>query len=376
MSARKRFLQGTLFLYSSFTQPLLCTTLYSRHSLHCRSALDDKFPCSPAAFDFNSSLLSTPVDAAAVDAWMNATRWHCHETAWCRDVTGLPKYDDALLPTKATSLSPQSSEGLPLIMLRSVPSHMHKLKSQDDVGQLLWPAAAILARWIVAHRHQLFRNTGIRLLELGSGMGLAGIAALYSLEWMRASVAESKQSFPSVTLSDFNPLVLHNMVYNIKVNALEAPAGQSGTSVYAASFDWMSVAPTDLAQRVARHKMRDEMCLAAPTAKMESKDEVEPSREHCLGDLCSTTHGHALSSLHAPNTFDCIIGSDIICSVENALCVAASLSAMLRKPSTGSTVDPGGLAVILIPSAFHRWGVEAFPGLFNHFLRNPCASCR
>ena len=75
-------------------------------------------------------------------------------------------------------------------------------QSQFDVGFQMWPAAAILARWLCQNPHVL---GGRRVLEVGAGLGLSGIVAAH----MAAEV----------TLSDFNPVVLRALEANVALNA-------------------------------------------------------------------------------------------------------------------------------------------------------------
>ena len=56
-----------------------------------------------------------------------------------------------------------------------------RLSSQQDVGQRLWPAALVLARWLLrtapAWIPASVHPSTCRLLELGAGLGLTGLAA-------------------------------------------------------------------------------------------------------------------------------------------------------------------------------------------------------
>ncbi|KAA0166830.1 hypothetical protein FNF31_01205 [Cafeteria roenbergensis] len=81
--------------------------------------------------------------------------------------------------------------------------HM-RMTSHDDVGAVLWPAAAVLSRWLVAHPQVL---SGRDVLEIGAGMGLTGIVA----------AGQARRA----VLSDFNWAVLCNLRRNIALNGGE-----------------------------------------------------------------------------------------------------------------------------------------------------------
>jgi hypothetical protein len=90
------------------------------------------------------------------------------------------------------------------------PSRQHQT-SQFDVGMVLWPAALVLARWLCRNAALL---RGKSVLELGAGMGLAGLAAAHLAR--------------RVCLTDFNPLVLENLRANVELNLREAAPTAEG----------------------------------------------------------------------------------------------------------------------------------------------------
>lgn len=185
------------------------------------------------------------------------------------------------------------------IRVRAVPSSLRRQESQEDVGQLLWPAAPPFCRWLIFHSPILFPSSK-RILEIGSGMGLSGIVA--------ARLARLFNPKAEVVLSDFNEVVLHNLEQNVRLN--EDEEFQNNT----------------------RGDMK--------TTTIEKLD----------WDLLRTESAGTFSSTFQ-TPFDVIIGSDMICSDSDALGVAAALEKLLLKP--------GGVAVFVLAPEDVRWGVGA-----------------
>ena len=67
-----------------------------------------------------------------------------------------------------------------------------------SIGGKIWDASLLMSAWIIEHRHH-FPGVGGRLLELGSGLGIAGLAAARALPLLH------------VTLSDYDPAVIANL---------------------------------------------------------------------------------------------------------------------------------------------------------------------
>ncbi|CAN0517891.1 unnamed protein product, partial [Ectocarpus sp. 12 AP-2014] len=105
------------------------------------------------------------------------------------------------------------------VLVRPVKQRQH---SQFDVGFVMWPAAIILSR-LLCRNPSLVR--GRRVLEIGAGLGLAGLVAARIQQvpssartprWRGIACSiggtvvgsRSDVAAASVTMSDFNPLVL------------------------------------------------------------------------------------------------------------------------------------------------------------------------
>ena len=201
------------------------------------------------------------------------------------------------------------------ISVRAVPSSLRRQESQEDVGQLLWPAAPPFCRWLVSYSPILFPSAR-RILEIGSGMGLSGIVA--------ARLARLYQPEAEVVLTDFNQVVLHNLEQNVRLNEDE-----------------------ELCKNVNKNSG-----MKATIVEKLDWDEYRASSSSSL-----------LSTFSTP--FDLIIGSDMICSNEDALGVAAALERLLCKPS--------GVAVFVLAPEDVRWGVGALhSALFDVGINHSC----
>ncbi|CAM9875264.1 unnamed protein product, partial [Ectocarpus sp. 6 AP-2014] len=117
------------------------------------------------------------------------------------------------------------------VLVRPVKQRQH---SQFDVGFVMWPAAIILSR-LLCQNPSLVR--GRRVLEIGAGLGLAGLVAARIQQAPSSASNASLEGLPcssggtvvgsrsdvaataSVTLSDFNPLVLRALEANVALNS-------------------------------------------------------------------------------------------------------------------------------------------------------------
>lgn len=195
---------------------------------------------------------------------------------------------------------------IPAALIRVVPAWVHRLSSQEHVGQLLWPAAIVLGRWLAAHRAVLQGKGGERprILELGSGPGLTGIVAGLCIAAAAAPTTGVESPPPSVVLSDFEPFVLRNLRYNAALN--DAPAG-APRAFAVERLDWT---------------------------------ELTSGAEGGLGQ------------------FDVILGSDLVCCDADATLVAETLACTLRRPCSDAS-PRGGVALLCFPPPRSRFGIDA-----------------
>lgn len=238
--------------------------------------------------------------------------------SWCRvDATLDSDFLDPWLGHQTASseqrgaLDGGSLVEVPDVFLRVVPSWVHRLSGQEHVGQLLWPSAVVLSRWLAVHRAVL--RGGRSVLELGSGPGLVGLVAARCMDLdsrelsedtcTRGSISDSEPGNPSheggarVVLTDFEPFVLRNLKYNARLN-------ESGGSL-----------------RVAVQELDWEACRSPASVR-----------------------------------YDIILGSDVVCCNKDAELLAGAIAALLRQPATPD--DPGGVGIFCFPPPHIRFGVD------------------
>lgn len=342
----------------------------------------------PAVLDCSSFVRCPPLDADLLAPWL---------PPGAATAAGPPTRPlcAALTPGLAADLC---------VHLRPVPSTIRRQSSQEDVGQALWPAAPVLSRWIVAHCELLAGAEGV--LELGAGVGAAGITAgVYAAAAGAAAAAAAgrrvrgvaagnavdvaaRASLPpdavppptsatsplNVVLTDFNPAVLANLRYNAQLNDPAANLGampamaalvreaEHGDGrwwgglprVSVASHDWDALLPAGVQAGAT---------MAAPARPVVGEG---PSHATDAGaaDRAAERKVGAVP-LPADTVYDVLFASDTVCCVGDAWGAAASIARHLRRPA-GAGAGPaggrfarhGGVAVLLQPPSFARYGVD------------------
>ena len=112
----------------------------------------------------------------------------------------------------------------------------------DSLGTHTWGAAPILSQLLLPMDASADRD--LRVLELGAGTGLVGLAMAL---WSRSHRADSKTQ---VICTDYHPTVLENLAHNIALNGWSHSESGSAddvmrqkeqVSVVARCLDWQSV---------------------------------------------------------------------------------------------------------------------------------------
>jgi Lysine methyltransferase len=195
-----------------------------------------------------------------------------------------------------TKIGNQSSVSISYRLLSPV---FHPQRSQADVGTALWPSSLVLCRWI--SKHSNFVSRCKHILEIGSGVGLCGLQA--------GKLAPDA----TVTLTDFNSVVLANLRYNARINT-----GRFRVQ----HLDWAN------------------------------KEEV--------------------SALRETDEFELILGSDLICCDDDADNILNLLQLFLVRGSIELTDEyelssgpPSRLAVLVLPSDKSRYGIARWEYLLS-----------
>ena len=204
------------------------------------------------------------------------------------------------------------------LLVRQVPKPVGE---QFDVGFLLWPNAVLLSRFLCARsgagaeaRRSLL--AGARVLELGAGLGLVGLSVATCARrdgGMRAAPKE-------VVLSDFNPTVLDSLRYNIALNC-DGQGQRDAPEVRAAKLDFGAAAAEAVKPLPAG-------TLAVPPAMRGFGWRGEGGEREAAADV--------------------VVGADVMCSVEDARSIAATLQLVLAWPH--------GVAYLSLPHSDARFG--------------------
>ena len=151
------------------------------------------------------------------------------------------------------------------------------------VGAKLWRAAVLLSREIAAAPHAV---AGARILELGAGVGLVGLTA-------------AKCGAAAVVLSDFETPLLDALHASVRRNNLEHVA------------------------RVVRLDWREELDGSDAAADAFASLHLGGGR-----------HGDAAASLAPDETFDIVLGSDVLYESIHATALPHAVHRRLRKGGT------------------------------------------
>lgn len=207
------------------------------------------------AHEQDNALYEPPVEhpPREVDSFERSyvTRWL---TRLISEFTLISSDDDATT-TKVEHLSERCAELIALSAGRmaagaSVQDHIFQLGDgnltvrlrdgalvHDSLGTHTWGAAPILSQLLLPL--QAKNGQDLKILELGAGTGLVGLAIAL---WSHQHRIESQTQ---VICTDYHPTVLENLAHNITLNGWTSWSGpltsKNGVSVVARCLDWQSV---------------------------------------------------------------------------------------------------------------------------------------
>jgi predicted nicotinamide N-methyase len=201
----------------------------------------------------------------------------------------------------------------PLLKLRELPiSDMkkafdakdvfHQKAVDDKTGLGLWPAAAVLSRWIVERRAEFKGQT---VVELGAGCGLPGITLA------RYSKAQR------VVLTDRHDATVDNLRHNVALNCNKADKDDGGKTRGArtevVSADWADVSPLLGAQE---------------------RQAVRASDHQTTSDgIANKTLANELPADESP-VFDAVVGADLVYAPEALPTFLAAIRRLLKVGGT------------------------------------------
>jgi len=216
------------------------------------------------------------------------------------------------------------------LLLRQVPS---KIRQHFDVGFQLWPSAVLLSRWFAAHRGQgaYTRRTLLadkRILELGAGVGLVGL----SLATCARSDPAMRHTPPSeVVLTDFNPSVLENLRYNVRLNSSSSDGGGGGEEE---EEEEEEEAEEENARNTAKIRVEQlDFGAVAGNGTMRLRQSARRGSGDDDGGASNSggsrgNRGNGWTEL----PFDMVVAADVIASASDAASVATVLRLALARP--------------------------------------------
>ena len=217
---------------------------------------------------------------------------------------------------------------------------------QHNVGFVMWPSAVMLARSLALDPAIICQSQG-SILELGAGCGLVGLTAAFILQQeerdqLTNEIEENNAAAtPAQTnmekdrchpiFTDYDPVVLQNLLRNIRLNNLDRCASVAGLDF----FDQQT-----LEQQEEQQQQYGTTSLALPieNATTTTTTNTEPSWFDMDGQ--------------ARPPVRLILAADILCYSNDATLVAQTIHA---------TLIPGGKALLMSADENARFGVQHFP---------------
>ncbi|KAK0546838.1 hypothetical protein OC846_005105 [Tilletia horrida] len=217
-----------------------------------------------------------------------------------------------------------------LISVRSRETTM----SQDALGGRTWGAAPLLIRHLLQDTTtmtQLASSSPVRILELGAGTGLVGLALVLAVQ---------DRSHLHLILTDHHPTVLSNLEVNISLNALDSPldsgSSNSAAKVQVRRLDWQVIHDARLAG--SRTEKSSATSKVSPVAYSSKAQTLPEGSESALEPRWLEEIGFE------NNSVDIIIAAECVYDPLHPVWVRSVAEKYLRKPEgDGEGQDRGGV---------------------------------
>ena len=196
--------------------------------------------------------------------------------------------------------------------------------SEGGTGWRVWPCALLLSCWLAAQHEAELSLRGVRVLELGCGLGLPGLTA--------AALGAAE-----VVLSDCLPVLLRTVALSVEANAATSTVA---SSTCVALLDWDEEAPGSNATETysTEQAIKSEQLLSLAASALAAEEaEVAPSYER-LGPF---------------ERFGLLLASDVVYSMQHAEQLAAVVGGRLASAAGGSSAGGRFCAMVPVRSKEH-----------------------
>ena len=219
---------------------------------------------------------------------------------------------------EGTGTTPGDAVAHVTVFIEQPPAHV-RMKSQDDVGLVVWPVAVAMARFFL-HTTMRARVAGKHVLELGCGPGATGLAV--------APFAAS------TILSDFNRLVLQSTARNVQVTMT-------------------GLGPLTRAPPATSRAVDDDDCSLAynvGVCRLDWADDVP------FADVVAAASLPNPDLLADRDGFDVVFGSDVVCRESDVVLLVGVVDRFLAE---------SGTFYLAAPPARSRFGASTVKPVFE-----------